>query len=198
MGRTADGERRRRPGTCGRARATATVTDPVGGSSGTMSLPHRVRALAIEMTILPARCSSQRCDGAEHAIPRRRHDDQIGLRRHVSLSSGWRVRWRSGHRSVKVLTVSAARSFDREPTTTSIPMAASCTDTALPAGPVAPNTPIRTLGRLARPAPSGRPGGGFALATVPGCGTRQQAAGPVAPARLPAGPPGGPGLSGGP
>ncbi len=68
MGRPGGGGRRPPPATAGGLRATATATEPVGGRRGTMSLPHRVRALAMETTIFPASGLLQRHDG-RRALP---------------------------------------------------------------------------------------------------------------------------------
>jgi hypothetical protein len=102
----------------GTAAWTLAATEPRGGTSGWNSWPTLARALAIEMTTLPARASST--DSAVEAAAS--HGVAITTTSALAaptLSAASMTSSRSDHRSQSLSATSMARYFERDPITTS-------------------------------------------------------------------------------
>ncbi len=127
----------------GTASWTQAAIEPRGGMRGTNSWPTRTRALAIDTTTLPA--SSSATDAAVGAAASQGVATTTRSAEAASTLSPPRILSSClGQRSTRSRQMSQARSLDREPTTTSSPLAARRTAKPCPAGPVPPRTPMLT------------------------------------------------------
>src|SRR4051794_37750637 len=136
----------------GTAACTLAATEPRGGTSGWNSWPTLARALAMEITILPA--SGPATDWAVAAAAS--HGVAITTRSAVAaplLSASSMARSRPSQRSHSRSRTSRALYLDREPSTTSNPTDDNRAASELPAGPVAPSTPMRIGGTVVGASP---------------------------------------------
>ena len=127
----------------GQAAWTLAATDPRGGTRGWNSPLMRASAFAMQMTTLPSRWGATETAvsvAPSHAVANTTTSHWAA----PALSDALMSRFRPGHLASVWSRISSARSFEREPITTSRPADASRAASALPAGPVPPRMPICT------------------------------------------------------
>ena len=125
------------------------ATEPRGGSRAMNSRPSLTRALAIDTTTVPASSEASGLTVAtalSHGVATTtRSQDAV-----ISLDAPVMDREWSGHADTRPRAMPSARSWSRDPMTTSSPAAASRTASPRPAGPVPPRIPIRIAPPLHR------------------------------------------------